>query len=159
MCNDIGEAAYVDSLVAAALLDAIARLPSGPAIRRRLSERYGVPWAPSLTSARARLCTGWFGLDVASGGPLKQTCALFHICVCSIGAVKRAGSGSAAVTENSTRWLFQHKCVLGWSGRAHARSECWQGPRRHCVPIHDMQMWQHWPWRDPVFACQQRPLT
>ncbi len=62
MCNDIGEAAYVDSLVAAALLDAIARLPSGPAIRRRLSERYGVPWAPSLTSARPRLCTGWFGL-------------------------------------------------------------------------------------------------
>ena len=51
MCNDIGEAAYVDSLVAAALLDAAAGLPTGAAIRRRLGARYGVPWAPSLSSA------------------------------------------------------------------------------------------------------------
>ena len=51
MCNDIGEAAYVDSLIAAALLDAAAGLPTGAAIRRRLGARYGVPWAPSLSSA------------------------------------------------------------------------------------------------------------
>lgn len=51
MCNDIGEAAYVDSLIAAALLDAAAGLPTSAAIRRRLGERYGVPWAPSLSSA------------------------------------------------------------------------------------------------------------
>ncbi len=51
MCNDIGEAAYVDSLVAAALLDAAAGLPTGAAIRRRLGDRYGVPWAPGLSSA------------------------------------------------------------------------------------------------------------
>ncbi|KAK9821941.1 hypothetical protein WJX81_006710 [Elliptochloris bilobata] len=50
MCNDIGEAAYVDSLVACALLDAMAGLPTGAAIRRRLGVRYGVPWAPSLSS-------------------------------------------------------------------------------------------------------------
>ena len=51
MCNDIGEAAYVDSLVASALLDAVAGLPTGAAIRRRLATRYGVPWAPGQSSA------------------------------------------------------------------------------------------------------------
>jgi alkanesulfonate monooxygenase SsuD/methylene tetrahydromethanopterin reductase-like flavin-dependent oxidoreductase (luciferase family) len=51
MCNDIGEAAYEDSLVGAALLDALAALPGGAAARRRLAERYGVPWAPGLSSA------------------------------------------------------------------------------------------------------------
>jgi len=44
MCNDIGEAAYEDSLVGAAL-------PGGAAARRRLAERYGVNWAPGLSSA------------------------------------------------------------------------------------------------------------
>ncbi len=40
MCNDIGEASYVDSLVAAAFLHTVQRLPSGPRIARRISERY-----------------------------------------------------------------------------------------------------------------------
>ncbi len=40
MCNDIGEASYVDSLVAAAFLETARRLPSAPAIMQRLRERY-----------------------------------------------------------------------------------------------------------------------
>lgn len=40
MCNDIGEASYVDSLVAAAFLETVRRLPSAPATLRRLRERY-----------------------------------------------------------------------------------------------------------------------
>jgi ribosome biogenesis GTPase A len=40
MCNDIGEASYVDSLVAAAFLHTVQQLPSGPQIARRISERY-----------------------------------------------------------------------------------------------------------------------
>jgi len=51
MCNDIGEAAYEDSLVGAGLLDALAALPGGAAARRRLAERYGGNWAPGLSSA------------------------------------------------------------------------------------------------------------
>ena len=40
MCNDIGEAAYVDSLVAAAFLETVRGLPAAPQIARRISERY-----------------------------------------------------------------------------------------------------------------------
>lgn len=40
MCNDIGEASYVDSLVAAAFLATVRALPSGKQIARRISERY-----------------------------------------------------------------------------------------------------------------------
>lgn len=40
MCNDIGEAAYVDSLVAAALLETVRGLPSARATLLRLRERY-----------------------------------------------------------------------------------------------------------------------
>mgnify|MGYP001811200078 CR=1 FL=1 len=40
MCNDIGEASYVDSLVAAAFLGTVRKLPSGAAISRRVTDRY-----------------------------------------------------------------------------------------------------------------------
>lgn len=43
MCNDIGEASYVDSLVAAALLRTLARLPDGERIMARVEERYKIP--------------------------------------------------------------------------------------------------------------------
>jgi len=42
MCNDIGEAAYVDSLIAAAMVDTLRSLPTGDAIMQRLNDRYGV---------------------------------------------------------------------------------------------------------------------
>lgn len=42
MCNDIGEASYVDSLVAAALLRTLRRLPEGEEVMRRVQERYKV---------------------------------------------------------------------------------------------------------------------
>lgn len=43
MCNDIGEASYVDSLVAAALLRALLRLPQADTLAARLEDRYKVP--------------------------------------------------------------------------------------------------------------------
>ena len=43
MCNDIGEAAYVDSLVAAALFSTLRSLPDSDSICARLEERYHVP--------------------------------------------------------------------------------------------------------------------
>lgn len=40
MCNDIGEASYIDSLVAATLLETLRGLPSAPQLRQKLIERY-----------------------------------------------------------------------------------------------------------------------
>ncbi len=51
MCNDIGEASYVDSLIAAALLDTFAELPTEASIRQRLSLRYGINFARDMTGA------------------------------------------------------------------------------------------------------------
>jgi len=43
MCNDIGEASYVASMVAAALLGTLASLPSAEIILQHVAKRYGVP--------------------------------------------------------------------------------------------------------------------
>lgn len=43
ICNDIGEASYVEEAVAAGLLDAIRQLPDADAILKRMEKRYGVP--------------------------------------------------------------------------------------------------------------------
>ena len=94
MCNDIGEASYVDSLVAAALLRTLLRLPQGARLAARLEERYKVPLAgegPSLAplcsqprllglvggaqgtgrAAAAPLHAPWrrWGLQLAGSGP------------------------------------------------------------------------------------------
>jgi ribosome biogenesis GTP-binding protein YlqF len=42
MCNDIGEASYVASAVAAALLSTMKKLPEGPGIMKKVETRYGV---------------------------------------------------------------------------------------------------------------------
>lgn len=44
MCNDIGEASYTASLVAAALLRTMRALPEGPALMRRVERRYDLPF-------------------------------------------------------------------------------------------------------------------
>jgi len=49
VCNDIGEAAYVNSLVAAAFLVRCKLLPNGPAFMQALRDRYGVD--PEVGSA------------------------------------------------------------------------------------------------------------
>ncbi|KAK9811634.1 hypothetical protein WJX72_007411 [[Myrmecia] bisecta] len=49
MCNDIGEAAYVDSLVAAALLDTLVALPNAPDIQEQLQRRFGMELPPEMT--------------------------------------------------------------------------------------------------------------
>jgi ribosome biogenesis GTPase A len=41
MCNDIGEASYVDSLIAAAMLIRIKALPRAKPVLARLTQRYG----------------------------------------------------------------------------------------------------------------------
>ena len=43
MCNDIGEASYIASMVGASLLSTFDRLPNGNAILDRVEKRYGIP--------------------------------------------------------------------------------------------------------------------
>ncbi|BDA45145.1 Ribosome biogenesis GTPase A [Coccomyxa sp. Obi] len=50
VCNDIGEASYVDSLIAASLLDTFTALPSARSLRRRLEQRYGVEFSEDMTA-------------------------------------------------------------------------------------------------------------
>lgn len=54
MCNDIGEAAYVDSLIAAAMVDTLRSLPTGSAIMQRLNDRYGVN--PEVSGSVSSVC-------------------------------------------------------------------------------------------------------
>mmetsp|Transcript_34930 Transcript_34930/g.87477 ORF Transcript_34930/g.87477 Transcript_34930/m.87477 type:complete len:116 (+) Transcript_34930:104-451(+) len=42
MCNDIGEAAYVDSLIAAKMIEMIRALPDSELVNAMLEERYGL---------------------------------------------------------------------------------------------------------------------
>lgn len=49
ICNDIGEASYVDSLVAAALLETLRELPGARGHCARLQQRYGVALSSSMT--------------------------------------------------------------------------------------------------------------
>lgn len=49
ICNDIGEASYVDSLVAAALLENLRTLPGHKKHMARLQQRYGVPFESRMT--------------------------------------------------------------------------------------------------------------
>lgn len=49
ICNDIGEASYVDSLVAAALIETLRELPGSRGHCARLLQRYGVPLEASMT--------------------------------------------------------------------------------------------------------------
>ena len=64
MCNNIGEASYVDSLVASAFLRTVKQLPSARAIARCISERYKIP----LQGERASECAKrgcWWGSDAS----------------------------------------------------------------------------------------------
>ncbi len=49
MCNDIGEASYVDSCIAAALLQVFRGLPTFPAISERLLQRFKIPLEANMT--------------------------------------------------------------------------------------------------------------
>jgi hypothetical protein len=51
VCNDIGEAAYLDSQIAAGLLDIFRKLPSREQTMPQLAARYGFHLEPSLTGA------------------------------------------------------------------------------------------------------------
>ncbi len=51
VCNDIGEASYIDSLIAASLLDTLTALPSARSLRRRLAQRYDVEFSEDMTGA------------------------------------------------------------------------------------------------------------
>ena len=70
MCNDIGEAAYVDSLIGAALVDTLRGLPTGDSIMGRLTERYGIdPQVGHLSRGCAALCTRSSGARCGSWRP------------------------------------------------------------------------------------------
>ena len=49
ICNDIGEAAYLDSQVAACLIEIVRRLPSKQSTLPRLAARYGFELEDSMT--------------------------------------------------------------------------------------------------------------
>lgn len=51
VCNDIGEASYVDSLIAASMLDTFTALPAARSLRRKLKQRYDVEFSEDLTGA------------------------------------------------------------------------------------------------------------
>ena len=50
ICNDIGEAAYLDSQVAAQLLEIIRRLPCKDSVLQRLASRYGFGFQDDMSS-------------------------------------------------------------------------------------------------------------
>ncbi len=60
MCNDIGEASYIDSLVAAALLQTINSLPGRKQYVRKINERYKLKMEGALCAGQffgaARCC-------------------------------------------------------------------------------------------------------
>jgi ribosome biogenesis GTP-binding protein YlqF len=69
MCNDIGEAAYVDSLVAAALVARVKRLPGARALSARLERRYRLdPWGLSAEEFVAAVAGELFGGDKEKAG-------------------------------------------------------------------------------------------
>jgi ribosome biogenesis GTPase A len=69
MCNDIGEAAYVDSLVAAALVSRVKKLPAGRELASRLERRYHLdPWVLSAEEFVAALAAELFGGDKEKAG-------------------------------------------------------------------------------------------
>jgi hypothetical protein len=51
VCNDIGEAAYLDSQIAVGLLDIFRRLPSKDSTLPQLAARYGFNFGPAVTGA------------------------------------------------------------------------------------------------------------
>jgi ribosome biogenesis GTP-binding protein YlqF len=69
MCNDIGEAAYVDSLVAAALVARVKRLPGARGLAARLERRYHIdPWLLSAEEFVAAVAAELFGGDKEKAG-------------------------------------------------------------------------------------------
>ena len=66
MCNDIGEAAYVASLAAAALLRTLKGLPGGGRLVQRVEDRYRMP-PGSLAGGLVGLLSVW-----GTGGPLRR---------------------------------------------------------------------------------------
>ena len=52
MCNDIGEASYVDSFIAAALLEVFRSLPAFAAINERLKHRFSTYLQAGLSGER-----------------------------------------------------------------------------------------------------------
>jgi hypothetical protein len=91
MCNDIGEAAYVPSLVAAELLRTLAGLPGGGEAVRAVEKRYGVEAAGELVdctrglrlTAAAAAATGSSSASRPALPPLHCQPALRPGCVCS----------------------------------------------------------------------------
>ena len=57
MCNDIGEASYVDSFIAAALLEVLRELPAFAAINERLKQRFSTFLQADLSGECPTLCT------------------------------------------------------------------------------------------------------
>jgi ribosome biogenesis GTPase A len=70
MCNDIGEAAYLASAVAAALLATLRALPDGDAALARVEARYKLPWRRGATEEEyiAELAERMFNAETERAG-------------------------------------------------------------------------------------------
>ena len=101
MCNDIGEASYVASLIAAELVSNMMRLPSAQKLQRRLCARFRVPpqtcrtgasWALSCNAAGPCLVMPLVAL-LAFQGRLR----VLQLCVHSTGVSDAICSGLFAL--------------------------------------------------------------
>lgn len=59
MCNDIGEASYVDSLVAAELVETLRSLRKGDEILATIQSRFGIGMSPDMTGMVSDILGFW----------------------------------------------------------------------------------------------------
>ena len=82
MCNDIGEASYEATLIAAALLETVRRLECGHGVLNTVHLRYGLHMRPDMTGPRLSLCVS-----------VDNTTRVILMLMCTIGKVVRHVEG------------------------------------------------------------------
>ena len=99
MCNDIGEASYIDSFIAASLLQVLRELPSFPAIDERLKLRFKFPLAPSMTGTLPTVFWTW-QVSLSYREVLMKHCLLQH---------SAAAKYKAQITEGHGAYMWDPK--------------------------------------------------
>ncbi len=98
MCNDIGEASYIDSFIAASLLQVLRDLPSFPAIDERLKLRFKFPLGPSMTGMLPTVFQAW---QMIYGGLLTRRGADAAAFIATSGCCKLARHRSQVAMEHT----------------------------------------------------------
>jgi hypothetical protein len=89
MCNDIGEASYIDSLVAAALLQTINSLPGRKQYVRKINERYKLKMEGGLCAQRRGSLAGQQGVVLLTQ-PVDAHCWAASCCGSHVGSLQAA---------------------------------------------------------------------